>query len=82
MNYLETFVLGSWGEDRGQLQIFNRFDRCCFRNVKGLHYAPAVEAVVNKIGPGRFKVVLDETLADHKVSDFAIETIIKDMARP
>jgi len=82
MNYLETFVLGSWGEDRGQLQIFNRFDRCCFRNVKGLHYAPAVEAVVNKIGPGRFKVVLDETHADHKVSDFAIETIIKDMARP
>jgi len=82
MNYLETFVLGSWGEDRGQLQIFNRFDRCCFRNVKGLHYAPAVKAAVNKIGPGRFEVVLDETHADHKVSDFAIETIIKDMARP
>lgn len=82
VNYLEMFVLAATGKGRGQLQIFNRFDNCCFNNVKGKHYEQAVRDVVARLGPGRFAVLIDETHADHKISDFAIEAILEDLALP
>lgn len=82
MNYLEMFVLGASGEGRRQLQVFNRFDRCCFRNTLARLYEPAVQAAVERLGPGSFEVVIDETHADHKISDFALAAILRDLARP
>jgi len=81
-NYLEMFVLGAYGEDRRQLQIFNRFDRCCFRNVLARLYEPAVKARVAALGVGRFDVLIDETHADHKISRFARNAILKDLDQP
>jgi pimeloyl-ACP methyl ester carboxylesterase len=82
MNYLEMFVLGASGEGRRQLQIFNRYDRCCFRNTLARLYEPAVGAAVERLGSGSFEVLIDETHADHKISDFALAAIIRDLARP
>ena len=80
-NYLEMFVLGASGAGRRQLQVFNRFDRCCFRNTLARLYAPAVSEVVSRLGGG-FRVVIDETHADHKISDFALAAILEDLAAP
>ena len=80
--YLDIYVLGATGEGRRQLQIFNRFDRCCYRNTLGRLYEPAVEKAVAEVGEGGFRVVIDETHADHKISEFGRETILKDLAAP
>lgn len=82
MNYLEAFVLGASGEGRRQLQVFNRFDRCCFRNTLARLYEPAVSAAVERLGAGSFEVLIDETHADHKISDFALDAIMRDLAGP
>ncbi len=81
-NYLEMFVLATVGKPRRQLQVFNRFDRCCYSNTKGKLYEKAVKDVVRLAGGGRFDVLIDETHARHKISDFAMETILKDMSGP
>ncbi len=71
-NYLEIFVLAASGADRRYLQIFNRYDRCCSRNTKGKLYEAAVADAAAAAGDGRFAVLIDETHADHKVSDWAL----------
>ena len=80
--YLDIYVLGSVGAGRRQLQIFNRFDRCCYRNTLGKLYEPAVKKAVDEVGEGSFAVVIDETHADHKISEFGRETIFNDLAAP
>jgi hypothetical protein len=78
-NYLDMYVLGAAGPGRRFTQLFNRFDRCCFANTLGRLYEPAVKAAVESVNTGgAFTVVIDETHADHKVSDWAIDQIFND----
>jgi len=81
-NHLELFVLGASGPRRRQVQVFNRYDRCCFNGIRSELYAQAVRDAV-AIGPngGSFDVVIDETHADHRISRFTTRTIIEDLAR-
>jgi len=79
-SYLDMFILGAAGTGRRQLQVFNRYDRCCFNNTKATLYAPAVAARAAALG-GTFAVLIDQTHADHKVSRFALDAILADMAR-
>jgi pimeloyl-ACP methyl ester carboxylesterase len=81
-NQLDLFVLGAAGAGRSQLQIFNRFDRCCYNGLRGKLYEDAVrEAVAEIPAGGSFAVLLDETHADHRVSRFTIEAVLADLAR-
>ena len=80
-SYLDIFVMGGHGRNRGQVQIFNKFDRCCFRNEKGLLYEKNVSDIIQHIGPGRFDVVIDKTHARHKISRYAFDIILTDIHR-
>ena len=80
-DYLDIYVLGTSGVGRSQMQIFNRFDRCCFAGPRGLVYEEAVQEAVAATGAGRFQVILDETHARHKISAFAMDHILTDLAR-
>ena len=80
-SYLELFTLGASGPGRRQLQIFNRYDRCCYKNRKGKLYESAVAEAVREIGDGGgFGVFIDESHADHRLSMTALEAILDDMA--
>jgi dienelactone hydrolase len=83
-NYLEMFVLASHGPARRQRQVFNRYDRCCYNNIKGRLYAPAVRDAAVALGNAAdaFAVWIDETHPRHKISDWAMDRILEDLARP
>ncbi|WP_165602663.1 alpha/beta hydrolase family protein [Candidatus Terasakiella magnetica] len=74
-SYLDMFVMAADDQSRSQLQIFNRYDRCCFNNVRGKLY----EDIVSQNSAGSFKVLIDETHARHKISTWAFEQILEDM---
>ncbi len=79
-SYPDMFVAASVGEGRGQLQVFNRYDRCCFAGPRALLYEDAVKKAVGD--RGRFRVLLDETHPRHKISAAAMRAILEDMERP
>ena len=79
LGYLDIFLLGTGGSRR-QLQIFNRYDRCCWRNRTALLYADAVKGAASGLG-GEFEVRIDETHARHKISRQAMDWILADLER-
>ena len=79
-SYLDLFTLGASGPGRGQLQIFNRYDRCCYNNRKATLYETAVAEAVRDIGRGGgFGVFIDESHADHRFSEAALQTVLAHM---
>ena len=74
---LDLYILGASGDGRAQMHLFNRFDRCCFRNLKGRQYEPAVQDAVQTLGlGGDFGVSIDETHARHTISDWGVARVM------
>jgi pimeloyl-ACP methyl ester carboxylesterase len=81
-NHLEMFALGAAGVDRAQVQVFNRYDRCCFNGIRSDLYKTEVQNAVRRNGyGGRFDVLIDESHADHRISDFTTRAILQDLRR-
>ena len=76
VNYLELYVLGSFGEGREQLQVVNQYDSCCLRGLRWQTYRDVVTERVEQLGAGRFDVLLDGTHREHKISTFAMDSIL------
>jgi hypothetical protein len=74
-NYLELYVLGSFGKNRGQLQIFNYYDPICFSRGSYLHYSSRVEKVIHSLGQGSFGVYSDTSHKSHDISKKALKVI-------
>lgn len=75
-SYLETYVLAALGQGRQYIQIFNQYDRCCYRNRFAELYAPAVSEAVARLGDGRFTALIDVSHAEHMVSPWATSEIL------
>ena len=74
---MDLFLLSAAGKGRAHLHLFNRFDRCCFRNVKGRLYEPTLRERLAAIGiGGAFSVAIDETHARHAISGHGVATIL------
>jgi len=78
-NYLDLYIMGSYGEGRSQLQVFNQYDSCCFAGVRYRAYKDEIKNVIFNLGAGSFDVFLDDTHREHKISDAALESIIDDL---
>ncbi|MBI1371223.1 MAG: hypothetical protein GC159_00455 [Phycisphaera sp.] len=78
-NTMEMHVLGSHGLRRAQMQVLNQYDACCFGGVGYQTYAGEVTRRVDAIGPGAFNVWIDDTHAEHQISDAALKWIISDL---
>lgn len=77
ISFLDLFILAGSGEGRLYQQLFNRYDRCCFRNVKGRHYEGAVKEALDGSGAGGgFAVTIDESHARHAISAAGAATVL------
>ena len=79
-NSVELYLLGAYGSGRAQLQVLNRFDRCCFYGERHAFYESHLRARLAELGGGgRFSVLLDATHRQHMLSDFALGEIARDL---
>jgi|TARA_B100002003_G_scaffold100638_1_gene93705 hypothetical protein len=78
-NCLELFILGSYGNGRSQLQIFNRFDPIISPGVLFQTYEDQIASLISRLGKVKFEVFLDSTHREHKAPKHALEIILKDM---
>jgi hypothetical protein len=79
VGYLDLYIMGSYGDDRGQLQIFNKYDPCCFSGLGFQTYEFEIKNLLLKLEKGKFDIFLDEINKKHSISDSSLELILTDM---
>ncbi|PBO85636.1 MAG: hypothetical protein COA77_03410 [Thaumarchaeota archaeon] len=77
--YLDLYVLGSIGENRKQLQIFNENDPCCFSGIGYKTYENIIKNKVNQFDSGEFDIILDTNNKKHSISKESLKKILDDM---
>ena len=80
-NYMELYVLGTYGGERRQLQVLNRYDPCCFSGTNYVQYEEEVARTAQRVGSGSFRVFSDDTHREHKLSKAALSVILTDLER-
>jgi len=78
-NYLDLYIMSSYGDNRKFVQIFNKFDSCCFSGERAKIYSDEIQSTLSKLGKGEFEIHIDDTHKNHKISDHALEIILNDM---
>jgi len=78
-NYLDLYIMSSYGEDRKFIQIFNKYDSCCFSGEFYETYENEIKESLFTLNHGDFDIFLDDTHKTHKISDYALEIIIQSM---
>ena len=76
-NYLDIYTMSSSGNGREHIQIFNKYDPCCFAGEISSYSYDAIKQSVNPFNSGNFEIITDDTHSEHKISDNIIDLIIQ-----
>ena len=77
VNYFQIYVLSSYGSDREFIQIFNKYDPCCFFDGSYKVYTETLQNFLNENNHGKFTLIVDDTHKEHKISEHVLELILK-----
>jgi len=72
-NYFDLYLMAGSGEDRKFVQIFNKFDPCCFSGDYQI-YEDDLKKIMQNF-EGEFDMIIDDTHKEHKISNFTLEYI-------
>lgn len=78
-NYLDQYIMASYGVGREQLQIFNKNDPCCFSGTGFITYEEVIKERLSHLGQGKFSIFLDEDNKEHSISEKSLRAIIQNM---
>lgn len=78
-NYFDLYILASYGDNRKHVQIFNKYDPCCFSGNSFKNYENQIEIAVSQLGKSSFQIYLDDTHYEHKISENALSIMINEM---
>ena len=76
-NYLEMYVMSSYGENRNTTLIYNKFDPCCFDGNSSLIFLEPVQKTLNQLEKGDFDIIIDDTTNKHEISEYSLNQILK-----
>ena len=76
-NYLEFYIMSSYGQNREFVQVFNKFDPCCFSGTLFELYENEIHESISKLNSGSFEIILDDTHKKHEISEFALNSILE-----
>lgn len=79
-NYLELYIMSSFGENQTHIQIINEYDPCCFAGNFQNSYPKLVDEFLLEHGPGNFELITDDTHFEHKISDYSMKQILKNLS--
>lgn len=74
-NYLDLYLLASFGENRKHIQIFNKNDPCCFAGDPRGIYDNEIQLILQELRLGHYKIYIDETHSEHKISETTLNII-------
>ena len=79
VNYLELYILSASGDGRKHVQIFNINDPCCYPGNGYETYEFVIKDKISQLGQGNFQIFVDNTHNEHKISDVALDYIVKNI---
>ena len=79
VNYLELYILSASGDGRKHVQIFNKNDPCCYPGNGYETYEFVIKDKISQLGQGNFQIFVDDTHNEHKISDVALDYIVKNI---
>ena len=79
VNYLELYILSASGDGRKHVQIFNKNDPCCYSGNGYETYEFVIKDKISQLGQGNFQIFVDDTHNEHKISDVALDYIVKNI---
>lgn len=79
INELEAYVISSHGENRKFIQIYNKYDPCCWAGTYFETYEQIIKDRVRELGAGTYDVYLDETNKSHTISMHILDVINRSM---
>jgi len=80
-NYLELYIMSSYGENRTHIQFFNKNDPCCFSGNSFISYEDPVKNKISQLDNTDFQIYLDESHKEHKISKFVTDKIIEQLIK-
>ena len=76
-NYLELYILNSYGDNRIHVQISNNNDPCCFSgNISGIYDNKINEKLI-ALKSGNFSLYIDDSHNKHKISEYSRSLILQ-----
>ena len=81
VNELEAYLMGSYGKDRKFVQIYNKFDSCCWDGEYFKIFESTIKEKVTELGLGNYDVILDATHHQHIISESALVLIKNNITR-
>jgi len=75
-NYFELYLLSSYGDSRKLLQVFNKYDPCCFSGDYYIAYESVLQKKLSDLN-GDFEIFIDDTHKEHTISDSVLYLIDK-----
>jgi hypothetical protein len=81
-DYLDMYVMGSYGKGRKQMQILNSKDACCFKGetYEKQPYEADINRRLSSLGSGEFRVRI-ENYSGHAITDSALQAVYLDMEK-
>ena len=76
-NYLELYLMGSFGNERKLVLIYNEFDPCCFsgNDYEQFPFDDVLKTKISNIGEGQFNVIVDREQNKHVISNDILSDI-------
>lgn len=79
-NELEVYVMGAHGDNRKFIQVYNKYDPCCWAGTYFETYEQIIKDKVSELGAGTYDVYLDETNKSHTISKNVLDAINSSMS--
>ena len=76
-NYLDIYTMSSSGNGREHIQIFNKYDPCCFAGNNLSHIHDSIQQSITSFDSGNFEIIIDDSHNEHKISNSISEFILE-----
>lgn len=80
-DYMDIYFMSSIGENRKFVQIFNKYDPCCFYGDQFEMYGKIVRSAINELNGGYFQIYVDDSIRSHGISDYALNIIESELKK-
>ena len=78
-NYMEFYIMSSYGENRKHTQVYNKFDPCCFAVDSLDYFEKSMTEYISKFNSGNFAIIIDDTIKQHNISEYTLDLIITEI---